>query len=343
MKLSIVDQSPVSAGSTPATALRNTIELARLADRLGYERYWIAEHHGMDTLASPAPEILMTRVAAETSRIRVGSGAVLLPHYSPLKVVEVFRTLHALFPDRIDLGVGRAPGGTHLEARALRKGQALDTDDFAERLLELLSFLEHSFPDQHPFNSIKVTPDMPGGPEVWLLGSSLWSASAAAKLGLPYAFAHFIDPQSTRDAIERYRAEFEPSHRLPEPKTLLALGAICAATDREAERLASSSRALLRRFRTFPRAAGLVPSPEEALAELSFGLDPAVFESGEWRRYAVGSADTVRSQLQEIATELQLDELMLVTIVHDHSARLRSYELMAEAFDLNAHPVSSLG
>lgn len=331
MRLSVLDQSPVSSGSSPADSLQNTIELAKLADRLGYERYWIAEHHGMDTLASPAPEILMARVAADTQRIRVGSGAILLPHYSPLKVAEVFRMLHALYPGRIDLGVGRAPGGTHLEARALRKGQALDVDDFPERLLELLAFLEDGFPDHHPFKSIKVAPQMPGHPEVWLLGSSLWSASAAAQLGLPYAFAHFIDPQSTRDAIETYRAEFKPSPRLSKPQTLLAMGAICAETDREAERLASSSRALLRRFRTFPRAGGFVPTPEDAAAELASGLDPAVFETGEWRRYAVGAPETVRATLQQISDELATDELMIVTIVHDHQARMRSYELLASA------------
>ncbi len=243
----------------------------------------------------------------------------------------MFRMLHALYPGRIDLGVGRAPGGTQLEARALRKGQALDVDDFPERLLELLAFLDDGFPDHHPFKGIKVAPQMPGHPEVWLLGSSLWSASAAAKLGLPYAFAHFIDPQSTRDAIETYRAEFKPSPRLSKPQTLLAMGAICAETDREAERLATSSRALLRRFRTFPRASGFVPTPEDAAAELASGLDPAVFETGEWRRYAVGSPKTVLATLREISNELATDELMLVTIVHDHQARMHSYELLANA------------
>jgi luciferase family oxidoreductase group 1 len=334
VKLSIVDQSPVSAGSTPADALRNTLEIARLADRLGYQRYWIAEHHGMETLASPAPEILMARIAGETTRIRVGSGAVLLPHYSPLKVAEVFRMLHALSPGRIDLGIGRAPGGTALEARALRKGQSLEVDDFPERLAEMLAFLENDFPATHPFRSIKVTPMMPGGPEVWLLGSSLWSASAAAQLGLPYAFAHFIDPQWTRDAIAQYRNEFKPSVRLKQPKVILTMGAITADTEAEAQRLAATPRALLRRFRTFPRAIGLVPSPEQALAELSSGLDPAMFETGEWRRYAVGSPGSVRQQLQTIADELQIDELMLVTIVYDHQARLHSYELLAQVFGL---------
>ncbi|MDQ2774610.1 MAG: LLM class flavin-dependent oxidoreductase [Acidobacteriota bacterium] len=332
MKLSIVDQSPVSEGSTPADALRNSIELGRLADRLGYERYWIAEHHGMDTLASPAPEILIARIAAETSRIRVGSGAVLLPHYSPLKVAEVFRMLHALYPDRIDLGVGRAPGGTALEARALRKGLSADVDTFPDDLLELLAYLENGFPPGHPFGKIKVAPQMPGGPEVWLLGSSPWSATAAAQLGSPYAFAHFIDPQYTRQAIERYRSEFHSSERLKNPRVILALGALCAETEEEARHLAASARALLRRFRTFPRAGGLVPTAEQAIEELSTGLDPSVFESGEWPRYAVGTAARLREKLSNIADELKVDEMMIVTIVHSHNARLRSYELLAKAF-----------
>lgn len=339
VKLSIVDQSPVSSGSTPGQALRNSIELARLADRLGYKRYWIAEHHGMEILASPAPEILMARVAAETSHIRVGSGAVLLPHYSPLKVAEVFRMLHALYPGRIDLGIGRAPGGTQLEARALRRERENTPaiDDFPDRLIELEAFLEHDFPPDHPYSRIRVTPEMPGSPELWLLGSSEWSATAAAQLGLRYAFAHFIDPQFTREAIERYRSEFKPSKYLREPQLLLALGAVCAETDTEAKRLALSPRALLRRFRTFPRNPGLVPPPEEAELELASGLNPSVFETGEWPRYAVGNPASVRDQLEQIAREVHVDELMIVTIVHDHQARLRSYRLLAESFELQPY------
>jgi luciferase family oxidoreductase group 1 len=185
VKLSIIDQSPVSSGFTPADALRNTIELARLSDRLGYERYWIAEHHGIEALASPAPEILIARVAAETSAIRVGSGAVLLPHYSPFKVAETFRVLHALYSDRIDLGIGRAPGGTQLEAMALRDRSRVMPDDFGQQLVELLAWLHGSFPPEHAFSRIAISPATPGAPPVWLLGSSLWSASAAAQLGLP--------------------------------------------------------------------------------------------------------------------------------------------------------------
>jgi luciferase family oxidoreductase group 1 len=336
MRLSVLDQSPVSEGSSPAQALRNTIELARLADELGYERYWIAEHHGMETLASTAPEILLARIGAETKRIRLGSGAILLPHYSPFKVAETFRMLHALYEGRIDLGLGRAPGGTQAEARALRKGLDPRIDDFPERLLELLAFLRKEFPADHPFRNLRVSPDMPGGPEVWLLGSSTWSASAAAKLGLPYAFAHFIDPQYTREALDIYRAEFQPSSTLAEPKALVALGVICAPTDTEAERLAASSRAILRRFRTFPRSGGLIPTPSDALAELSSGLDPLIFETGEWRRYAVGSPQSVRDQLTAMTTALGLHEVMAVTIVHGHEERIVSYRLLAEVFGLTS-------
>jgi luciferase family oxidoreductase group 1 len=333
MKLSVIDQSPVPAGFTPADALRNTIELACLADRLGYRRYWIAEHHAIPALASPAPEILIDRVAAETSAIRVGSGAVLLPHYSPLKVAETFRVLHALYPDRIDLGIGRAPGGTPLDSYALRRDRDREPpgDDFPKLLLELLAFLRGGFPAAHPFSRIAVSPMMPGAPEVWLLGSSLWSASAAAQLGLPYAFAHFIDQLPTRTALEHYRSHFIPSLG-SQPQTILALGVICADTDDEAERLASSARLFRRRVRQGD--VRPIPTPEEALAELGPRANEPTHETGEWPRYVIGDPERVRTQLIDMASQLALDELMVVTIVHDHRARLRSYELLAAAFNL---------
>lgn len=335
MKLSVLDQSPVPAGSTPAQALCNTIELARLADRLGYERYWIAEHHGMATLASPAPEILIARLGAETSGIRLGSGGVLLPHYSPMKVAETFRVLHALYPGRIDLGIGRAPGGRSLEAQALRQTRGTDSpvDDFPERLAELLAFLRQDFPANHPFSRIHLSPEMPGAPPVWLLGSSMWSASAAARFGLPYAFAHFIDPQPTRAALEHYRRQFEPGREFQSPHALVALGVVCAETEDEAERLAATVRLLFRRIRRGE--ATPVPTPDEALRELGPGPDLLLQQqAGEWPRYLWGTPEKVRNQLTRIASELQLDELMVITVVHDHQARLRSYELLAEAFEL---------
>ncbi len=338
MKLSVLDQSPVPAGSTPADALRNTIQLARAADASGYERYWIAEHHAIETLASPAPEILITRVAAETSGIRVGSGGVLLPHYSPLKVAEVFRMLHAMYPGRIDLGLGRAPGSGGLEAFALQRDRSkrLQADDFPEQLTELLAFLHRDFPPEHPFSRIKVSPDMPGAPDVWLLGSSAWSAAVSARYGLPYAFAHFIGPEQTVEALGEYRAHFRPSKFLSEPRAILTLGVVCADTQAEAERLAASTKLLIRRIRLGgPRRP--VPTPEEALAELETlgeDADPLPWDSSEWPRYIVGDPEKARGTLEEMAGKLQVEELMILTVIHDHQARVHSYKLLAKAFGL---------
>jgi luciferase family oxidoreductase group 1 len=335
IKLSVLDQSPVSDGFTPADALRNTIELARLADKLGYERYWIAEHHAIVTLASPAPEILIARLGAETTGIRIGSGGVLLPHYSPLKVAETFRMLHALYPGRIDLGIGRAPGGSGLEAFALRRDRSdrIQNDDFGEQLVELLAFLHHDFPSEHPFARIKVSPDMPGAPEVWLLGSSSWSSAAAAKLGLPYAFAHFIAPEETPAALEFYRANFQRSKHLAQPRAIVALGVICADTESEAKRLYTSTQLHIRRIRLQGKRLP-VPTPEQAIAELgnfAFGADPVARGSGEWPRYVAGAPEQVRDELERMAKNLQVEEMMIIAVLHDYQARLRSYQLIAEA------------
>ncbi|HLJ61358.1 MAG TPA: LLM class flavin-dependent oxidoreductase [bacterium] len=333
MRLSIIDQSPVPAGLTAADALRNTIELARVADRLGYERYWIAEHHATRAFASSAPEVLMARVAAETSGIRVGSGAVLLPHYSPFKVAETFRVLHALYPDRIDLGIGRAPGGGPLETFALRRDRGREfPDDFPDQLVELLAFLRGGFPADHPFSRIEVTPDMPGVPDIWLLGSSPWSASAAAQLGLPYAFAHFINPQPTRAAIDYYREHVVAVNASAASRTILSLGAVCAETEEEAHRLYASLR--LRRLLRQTGDRGPIPTPEDAIARLAGVGDEPSDDDGEWPRYVVGTPEHVHGQLTGIAAELRVEELMILTVVHDHQARLRSYRLLAETFGL---------
>ena len=338
MKLSILDQSPVPSGFTPANALQNTIQLARAADSLGYERYWIAEHHAIETLASPAPEILIARVAAETFGLRVGSGGVLLPHYSPLKVAEVFRMLHALYPGRIDLGLGRAPGSGGLEAFALQRERSkrLETSDFPEQLTELLAFLHHDFSPEHPFSRIKVSPEMPGAPDVWLLGSGAWSAAAAARFGLPYAFAHFIGPEQTVAALAHYRANFRPSKFLKEPRAILTLGVVCADTEAEAERLSASTKVLIRRIRLGGERRP-VPTPEEAIKELENageGADPLTWDASEWPRYIVGAAGKVSATLRSMAHDLHVEELMILTVIHSHAARLHSYELLAESFGL---------
>jgi luciferase family oxidoreductase group 1 len=338
MRLSIVDQSPVPAGFTPADALLNSIELARYAERLGYSRYWVAEHHATPAFAGSAPEVLIGRIAAETNRIRVGSGAVLLPHYSPLKVVESFRVLHALYPDRIDLGIGRAPGGNALDAYALQRHHSVQErpDDFPMQLAELLAFLHGGFPAEHAFSRIKVSPAMPGAPELWLLGSSGWSADAAAQLGLPYAAAHFINPETTRASIEHYYESFQPSPYLEAPLALVATGAICAETDAEAEHLAASQR--LRRILRDrgENESGPIPTPEEALARYGGGRIPAPSDESEWPRVFVGSIERVQEELEGMTRELKLEELMVITVVHDHEARKRSYALLAEAFGLKA-------
>jgi luciferase family oxidoreductase group 1 len=336
LKLSIIDQSPVPASFTPADALRNTIELAQWAERLGYERYWIAEHHAIEALASPAPEILIARLGAETSGIRIGSGGVMLPHYSPMKVAEVFRVLHALYPDRVDLGIGRAPGSTPLESYALwrTRGEHPQSDDFGQQVVELLAFLERSFPAGHPFSRIKLSPDMPGGPEVWMLGSSMWSASAAAQLGLPYAFAHFIDPGPTRAAVEHYRTHFKTGKRgLSAPHVILAVGAVAADSEEEAQRLISSARLFRRRIRQGDLRA--IPTPEEALIELAREPGHSRPEESEFPRYVVGSAERVRDRLIDMTSVLHADELMIVTVVHGHHERMRSYQLLADVFGLS--------
>jgi luciferase family oxidoreductase group 1 len=317
--------------------------LAQHVDRLGYTRLWYSEHHAMELLACTAPEILIARAAAATDRIRVGSGGVMLPHYSPFKVAEVFRTLHAMFPGRIDLGVGRAPGGGQLEAYALRRNRKVaPSDDFPQQLAELRALLHpERFPPDHPFANILISPQMPGAPDLWLLGSSMWSAVTAAQQGLPYAFAHFFSPIHTRQAIEYYHANFVPSPDRGHSEATLAVGVICAETNAEAERLAASVRLLQRRIRMNDRRP--VATPEDASRELNerptppnpllpFTLGSADGpEDGEWPRTFVGTPDKVAAQLRSLASELKLGEVIVNTITHSHEARLRSYSLLAEA------------
>jgi luciferase family oxidoreductase group 1 len=337
LRLSVLDQSPVPAGSTPGEALQNSISLAKHVDALGYTRFWISEHHAMDTLASTAPEVMLARIGAETERIRIGSGGIMLPHYSALKVAEVFRTLHALYPGRVDLGIGRAPGGGPVEALALRRDRkARPADDFPEQVAELLAYFEKSFPAGHPFADLRVSPEVAGAPDVWMLGSSMWSSAAAVDFGLPYAFAHFFSPVNTRAAIETYKRDFVGSGRAgsrTEPEATIAVGVIVAETQEEADFLGSSVRLLQRRIRQGDRRP--IASPEEALRELNAFGDIAV-EEGEWPKYFVGTPSSVGEKLRDMAGELGISELIVNTIVWDHAARLRSYDLLANEFGLGA-------
>jgi luciferase family oxidoreductase group 1 len=351
-RLSVLDQSPVPDGFTASDALNNSLSLARHVDALGYNRLWYSEHHAMQLLACTAPEILIARAAAGTSHIRVGSGGVMLPHYSSFKVAEVFRTLHAMFPNRIDLGIGRAPGGGQREMIALRRNrEAPQPDDFPQQLAELLAFLHpERFPANHPFRNTMVAPAAAGAPDVWLLGSSMWSAVTAAREGLPYAFAHFFSPIQTRQAIEFYRANFQPSADREKAEATLAVGVICADTDEEAQYLYSSVKLLQRRIRTDDRRP--VATPEDALRELTIGPvapNPLIAftagsldapEEGEFPRYFVGTPDSVATQLRNLAYELEVSEIIVNTITHSHEARLRSYTLLAEAFNLPSPELS---
>lgn len=338
VRLNVLDQAPVPEGSTPSEALANAVSLAKHVERLGYHRYWMSEHHAMDLLACTAPEVVLARIGAETSRIRIGSGGIMLPHYSAYKVAEVFRTLHALYPGRVDLGIGRAPGGGPLEAHALQRERRMrPADDFADQITELLMFLNEDFPVEHPFSKIAVSPRMPGGPEVWLLGSSLWSAEAAAQFGLPYSFAHFFSPVHTRAAIRHYTESFRASRYLAAPHKSVAVGVLCAETEAEAEFLMASPRLLARRIRSGDRRP--VPRPEDALRELE-RQGPVPLEEGEWPRYFYGTPERVHAQLASFASALGLDELIAVTIVHDHAARLKSYELLAEVAATHATTAS---
>jgi luciferase family oxidoreductase group 1 len=335
LKLSVLDQSPVPEGSTPGQALENSIALARRVDELGYRRFWMSEHHAMDTLACTAPEIMLSRIGAETKRIRLGSGGIMLPHYSAFKVAEVFRTLHALYPGRIDLGIGRAPGGGPVESLALKRDRKTGmADDFPDQVNELLAYLGEGFQERHPFAKMRVSPEMPGAPDVWMLGSSMWSSSAAAGFGLPYAFAHFFSPVHTRPAIEAYQRGFLASRRADGregPEATVAVGVICSETDEEADYLASSVRVLQRRIRLGDRRP--VASPDTALRELQVFGDIAV-EEGEWPRYFVGTPARVGERLREMAADLGIQELIVNTIAWDHAARIRSYELLAQEFAL---------
>ena len=345
IRLSVLDQSPVPAGVTPGDALENSLDLARHVDELGYTRLWYSEHHAMDLLACSAPEILITRAAGATERIRVGSGGVMLPHYSPYKVAEVFRTLEAMYPGRIDLGIGRAPGGGQLEAHALRRTrQGPASDDFPQQLAELLAFLHpERIPANHPLSRLKVAPAPDGAPDVWLLGSSMWSSVMAAQEGLPYAFAHFFSAQGTRQAIEYYHRNFVSGPNRSGPEATIAIGVICAPTQEEAEHLHASVRLLQRRIRMDDRRP--VATPEEALRELA--AEPIVpnpllpFSFGsldepetEFPRYVVGTPERVAEELTSIARELEIGELIVNTITHSHEARKRSYTLLAEAMGL---------
>jgi luciferase family oxidoreductase group 1 len=324
--LSVLDLAPIPAGGTAVESLRRTVELARRAEALGYRRFWLAEHHGMPSIASSAPEVLIAHVAAATTRLRVGSGGVMLPNHPPLRVAEVFHTLAALHPGRIDLGIGRAPGTDPLTVSALRP---FDAEGFPDMLAELFGLSRGDLPAGHPFQRVRVVPAGVPLPPVWILGSSGATARLAAALGTGYSFASHFSPTSPLPALRAYRESFRPSADFPAPHVILGAAVVCADTDAEAHHLASSMDLVwVRLHRGDLRE---IPTPEEAQA---YPYTPEERAIARARREltVVGSPATVRARLATMVEEAAADEIMIATTTHDPARRLRSYELVAEAF-----------
>ena len=328
--LSVLDLSPVAAGMTGAQALRNSLDLARLCDSLGYVRYWVAEHHNMPAIASSAPDIMIGQIAAVTHRMRIGSGGVMLPNHAPLMVAERFKVLEALYPGRIDLGLGRAPGTDPATSYALRRRQGInEEDDFLERFQELMLLETRGFPAGHPFHNVRAMPADVPLPPIYLLGSSDYSAQLAGQIGAAFAFAHHFATFPADEAMRLYRESFRPSVSHAKPYAILGTQVMVADTDEEAERLA-----LTFDLNTVRRAKGEylpLASPEEAAAFDYTPVDRARIAQGR-NRISVGSSATVKAKLMPLIEATKADELMVTSMIFDHAARRRSYELLAQAF-----------
>jgi len=329
IKLSVLDQSPVKTGSNSARALQETIELAKLCDQLGFYRYWVAEHHASDALAGCSPEVLLGRLGAETQQIRLGSGGVMLPYYSPYKVAENFKILQTLYPDRMDLGVGRAPGTDPFTAAAIRYGSRVGAEHFPNMVVDLQALLNDEDPRTPGMEKARAFPVVATPPEMWMLGSSEDSAVLAGLTSLPYNFAYFINPNISPDIFKLYRERFTAGPNLKTPWTCLTLFSIAADTEEEALRLSRSRdlwycRLLQGNPGPFPSVADAIDYPYSA-GELR------AIEENRGKR-AVGSAEQVKEKILNLAAQFQADEIMLVTITHDPEARRRSYQLLAEVW-----------
>jgi len=339
MQLSVLDQSPIISGHSPREAVDRTLELARRAEALGYSRYWLAEHHSIGALADPCPEILLARLGAETRHLRIGTGGVLLPYYSPLKVAEVFRMLETLYPGRIDLGIGRAPGGDQRTARALLPNAFSDADRFPEQVWELLGHLDGTLPADHPHKKVRAMPEVDTAPELWLLGSSDYSGLLAAQFGVRFAFAHFINAHGGDAVMRAYKQRFQarqtesegPIPRERETRGMICVFVICAESDLEAERLAASID--LRRLHMAQGLDTPVPTLEEA-GRHHYSPQERAYVQGQRPRAVIGGPESCRQQLTLLAERYGSDELMILTITGDYASRLASYELLAEAFEM---------
>jgi luciferase family oxidoreductase group 1 len=336
--LSVLDLSPVTTGGSGAGSLRNSIDLARLADKLGYTRYWVAEHHNLPSVASSAPDIMIGQIAAATARMRVGSGGIMLPNHAPLNVLERFHVLEALFPGRIDLGIGRAPGTDQITSHLLRRRQDIrDDDDFIERFKELILLESRAFPEGHPYHTVRAMPADVELPPIWLLGSSGYSAELAAKIGAGFSFAHHFSDYDPIPVMMAYREQFKPSITLDRPHAILGVAVVAADTDAEADRLATTiDLHYARRHKGEYLPLG---SPEEAAAYPYTAADKERIAYNR-RRVFTGSAATVRARLDPLIAATRADEIMVSTMIYDHGARRHSYEVLAQAFGLAGAAVS---
>lgn len=331
--LSVLDQSPVRSGGTPAQAVAETIRLAQLCESLGYHRFWVSEHHAMEGLAGVAPEVLLARLGAETQHIRLGSGGVMLPHYSPYKVAEAFKLLQTFYPDRIDLGVGRAPGGDQYTAAALRYGSMVGPEHFPNQVADLSALLRDEQPRTPGMEKARAMPPVDVPPALWMLGSGDDSAILAALFGLPYACAQFINPAVHEDVLHVYRQRFRPGPWAERPYAALGVFAICAETEAEARYLLKSRELWYLRLATTPHG-GLLPSPEEA-ASHAYTAAEQDFLNSHAPSIIVGTGEQVAERLRRLAARFGADELIVVSITWDFAARCRSYELLAEAWGMS--------
>ncbi|HET7366368.1 MAG TPA: LLM class flavin-dependent oxidoreductase [Burkholderiales bacterium] len=328
MRLSILDQSPIISGHDARRAIEETLALARRADELGYYRYWLAEHHAIAALADPCPEVLVARLGTETRRLRVGTGGVLLPYYSALRVAETFRMLEALYPGRIDLGIGRAPGGDARTAQAIAGGGFPDASQFPQQVWQLACHLDGTLPGDHPYKPVRVQPEVSTAPELWLLGSSDYSGALAAQLGLAFSFAHFINPRGGDEVTRAYRRNFRAG-RESAPRAMVCTFLICAATDEEAERLAAPID--LRRLHMALNVDTPIPTDAEAAGH-RFTTEQQRYVMSQRARAIIGSPATCRAALEEMASRYEADEVMVLTITGSYATRMRSYELLMSVF-----------
>ncbi|GAA4049084.1 LLM class flavin-dependent oxidoreductase [Hymenobacter glaciei] len=331
LRLNVLDQSPIRPGSTPREALLETVQLARLADRLGYTRFWVSEHHNTHTLAGSTPEVLIAHLGGQTSRIRLGSGGVMLPHYSALKVAENFRLLEALFPGRIDLGMGRAPGGDRLTAHTLNPSNTFSEQDFVEQLMDLQAYLRDEKVPDTIHERVMAAPQAATSPELWLLSSSGQSGLFAAHLGMAFSFAQFINGSGGPAAVRQYRERFRPSRELAAPLANVAVFLICADTETKAQELRAAMDLMLLRFGKGER--GAFPTAEE-VATYRFSSEDQAHLAFNRNRVVSGTPAQVHAQLTQLAAEYEVDEITAVTITARFEDRVRSYELLAEAFAL---------